>query len=126
MSLKHRTDLYFCFIGWTAQNEIQWAVPILGTLFVGVGMLAAFMCVSTYLIDAYTRYAASAMAANTVLRSIFGAVFPLFGLQMYDALGLGWGNSLLGFISLAMCLIPFLFYYYGERIRTHPRFQVKL
>ena len=89
-------------------------------------MLAAFMCVSTYLIDAYTRYAASAMAANTVLRSIFGAVFHLFGLQMYDALGLGWGNSLLGFISLAMCLIPFLFYYYGERIRTNPRFQVKL
>lgn len=112
--------------GWTTQYHVQWAVPLLGTLFVGVGMLAAFMCINTYLIDAYSRYAASAMAANTVLRSIFGGVFPLFGLQMYGALGLGWGNSLIGFITVALCPIPFLFYYYGERIRTHPKFQVQL
>ena len=81
--------------GWAAQYHVQWAVPLLGTLLVGIGMLAAFMCVSTYLIDAFSRYAASGMAANTVLRSIFGAVFPLFGLQMYSTLGLGWGNSLI-------------------------------
>jgi MFS family permease len=112
--------------GWTAQNQIQWAVPLFGTLLVGVGLLAAFMCLNTYLVDAFERYAASAMAANTILRSILGAVFPLFGLQMYDALGLGWGNSLLAFISLALCPIPWLFYHYGERIRTHPKFQVKL
>lgn len=112
--------------GWTAQYNIQWAVPLFGTLLVGVGMIGAFLCINTYLIDAYTRYAASAIAANTILRSILGACFPLFGLQMYAALGLGWGNSLLGFIALALCPIPVVFYYYGERIRTHPRFQVKL
>lgn len=112
--------------GWTAQYQIQWAVPLFGTMLVGVGLLAAFMCLTTYLVDAFERYAASAMAANTILRSILGAVFPLFGLQMYNALGLGWGNSLLAFISLALCPIPVLFYYYGDRIRTHPKFQVKL
>ncbi|KAK3718324.1 hypothetical protein LTR37_005137 [Vermiconidia calcicola] len=112
--------------GWTTEKKTQWAVPLFGTLLVGVGLIGAFMCLNTYLVDAYTRYAASAMAANTILRSIFGAVFPLFGLQMYDALGLGWGNSLLGFLSLALVPIPFLFYWYGEKIRTHPRFQVKL
>jgi hypothetical protein len=26
---------------------------------------------------------------------------------MYDALGLGWGNSLLGFIALALAPLPF-------------------
>lgn len=112
--------------GWSAQYHVQWAVPLFGTLLVGVGLLAAFMCLNTYLVDAFERYAASAMAANTILRSILGAVFPLFGLQMYGALGLGWGNSLLAFIALALCPIPFAFYWYGERIRTHPRFQVKL
>lgn len=112
--------------GWAAEYTIQWAVPLLGTMFVGLGLIGAFMCINTYLIDAYTRYAASAMAANTILRSILGAVFPLFGLQMYGALGYGWGNSLLGFISAALCPIPFLFYYYGERIRTNPKWQVSL
>jgi hypothetical protein len=37
---------------------------------------------------------------------------------MYEALGLGWGNSLLGFISLAMIPIPVLFWKYGEKLRT--------
>ena len=70
-------------------------------------------------------HAASAIAANTVLRSVFGAVLPLAGLDMYDKLGLGWGNSLLGFVALAFIPVPIFFRLYGERIRTNPRFQVQ-
>lgn len=84
------------------------------------------MPIQTYLIDAYTIHAASAIAANAVLRSLVGAVLPLAGQSMYKALGLGWGNSLLAFIALAMCPIPVIFYKYGERIRTSPKFQLNL
>ena len=84
------------------------------------------MPIQTYLVDAFTIYAASALAANTVLRSLVGAVLPLAGQKMYDNLGLGWGNSLLAFIALAMVPIPWIFYKYGEKIRTSPRFQIKL
>lgn len=83
------------------------------------------MGTSTYLVDAYTVYAASAMAANTVFRSLLGAALPLAGGKMYEALGLGWGNSLLGFIALALCPLPVAFYVYGERIRTSTRFRVE-
>lgn len=82
------------------------------------------MTVSTYLVDAYTTYAASAMAANTVFRSLAGALLPLAGPKMYEKLGLGWGNSLLGFIALALCPLPVIFYVYGERIRTSKLFKV--
>jgi hypothetical protein len=71
-------------------------------------------------------YAASAIAANTIVRSIFGGLLPLSGLKMYDALGYGWGNSLLAFVALAMVSVPLFFYRYGERIRNMPRFQLKL
>ena len=84
------------------------------------------MCMQTYLVDAFTRYAASAVAANTVLRSLLGGLLPLSGLTMYRELGFGWGNSLLAFIALALVPIPSLFSIYGERIRKHPRSQVKL
>ena len=84
------------------------------------------MPIQTYLVDAFTLHAASALAANTVLRSLVGALLPLAGQKMYDTLGLGWGNSLLAFIAVAMCPIPWIFYRYGERIRKSPRFQVKL
>ncbi|KAI5848516.1 benomyl/methotrexate resistance protein [Morchella snyderi] len=109
--------------GWAAQAETHWIVPIIGTTFVGIGILSTFMCVTTYLVDAFTVYAASALAANTVLRSVLGGVLPLAGSRMYERLGLGWGNSLLAFIALAMCPMPVLFNMYGERIRK--RYDVK-
>lgn len=65
-------------------------------------------------------------AASTALRSLVGSVLPLAGPSMYSALGLGWGNSILAFIALALCGVPLLFARYGAAIRTHPRFQVRL
>ncbi|KAH8721625.1 major facilitator superfamily transporter [Ilyonectria robusta] len=112
--------------GWTAQKHIQWAVPLLGTLVVGAGVCIININVNLYLVDAYTIYAASALGASTVLRSVFGATFPLFALQLFNSLGLGWGNSLLGFVALGMWPIPPLFIKYGEYLRTSPKFQVKL
>lgn len=76
------------------------------------------MAVSVYLVDAYEQYAASALAANTVMRSIAGALLPLCALDMYDKLGMGWGNSLLGFLALALVPIPFFIKRYGEKLRN--------
>ena len=111
--------------GWTSEKLAHWIAPIIGTSFVGFGLLATFMPTQTYLVDAFTIYAASALAANAILRSSLGALLPLAGRKMYSGLGLGWGNSLLGFIALAMCPIPYLFFKYGEKIRKSKRFQLK-
>jgi hypothetical protein len=76
------------------------------------------MCLQTYLVDAYITYAASAVAAMTVLRSLAGAMLPLAGLSMYDDLGLGWGNSILAFLALALVPVPVIFFLYGPKIRA--------
>ena len=103
--------------GWSAQYKVQWIVPILGTGLIGIGNLAVFMCITTYMVDAFTVYAASAIAAITVVRSVMGAVLPLAGQSMYSALGLGWGNSLLGFIAVALLPVAWGMIKYGERLR---------
>jgi len=126
----------FFIYGWTADFETHWMGPIIGLTIIGVGEspsnsvsresqtdifagnIICFMGVSMYLMESYMRYAASALAANTVVRSIAGAVLPLCALDMYDALGLGWGNSLLGFIAVALIPVPFLIKKYGEKLRT--------
>ena len=59
-----------------------------------------------YMIDAYLFVAASALASNTVVRSAFGAAFPLFSTQMYDALNPRWASTLVGCIALIMVPIP--------------------
>lgn len=113
----------FFIYGWTAQYHTHWIAPLIGMAVIGFGNLICFMCLQLYLVDAFTIYAASALAANTVFRSIAGAVLPLAGLRMYSTLGLGWGNSLLGFIAVALIPIPFLFLRYGEFLRK--KFELK-
>jgi MFS family permease len=109
--------------GWTAKYHVHWIVPIMSTALIGIGNMAVFMCISTYLIDSFTVYAASALAANTVIRSIMGAVLPLAGQKMYATLGLGWGNSLLAFVALALVPVPWILLKWGEPLRK--RFEIK-
>lgn len=53
----------------------------------GFGLVLVFLSVFNYLIDAYTIYSASVLAANSALRSLFGAAFPLFTSYLYSGLG---------------------------------------
>lgn len=74
------------------------------------------------LVDTYLMYAASAIAANTVIRSACGAAAPLFTNQMFTKLGIGGGGSLIGAVAVLLSLIPFAFYRYGESIRVKSKF----
>ncbi|KAH8673244.1 major facilitator superfamily domain-containing protein [Ilyonectria robusta] len=115
-----------CFLyGWSAYYHTHWIVPILGTFIVGLGSLFVVIPGQIYLVDAFgPEAAASALAANLLIRSPFGAFLTLAASPLYEKLGLGWGNSVLGFICLAFTPVPWLFYRYGETLRT--RFPVEL
>ncbi|KAL3469211.1 major facilitator superfamily domain-containing protein [Aspergillus californicus] len=107
----------FFWYGWTAEKQVHWIVPIIGMFPFGFSLIGVYMPIQTYVIDCYPRYAASANASLTATRSLVGAVLPLAGPKMFETLGLGWGNSLLGFIALVFVPIPILFTRYGKVIR---------
>jgi MFS family permease len=100
--------------GWSAQADAHWILPILGTAVFGIGMVSTLIPIMAYLVDAFTVHAASALAASTLLRAVVAAVLPLAAPRMYARLGLGWGNSLLAFISLGMLPVPWLFFFSGR------------
>lgn len=107
---------------WTSYPRLIWVGPALGGFPVGFGFIFLYNSANNYLVDAYQHQAASALAAKTCIRSFWGAAVVLFTNQMYDRLGYEWATTLLAFISLACCGIPFLFWKYGERIRQRSRF----
>lgn len=78
--------------------------------------MGLFLPLTTYIVDCYPLYAASAIAANVILRSVVGAFLPLAGPPIYASLGLGWGNSLLGIICVVMIPIPLVFYKFGAKL----------
>lgn len=77
-----------------------------------------FIYGSNYLAGAYGYYAASALAGNAVMRSIFGGTLPLAGPIMYRTLTPQWAGTLLGLLEVCLIPIPLAFYRYGERIRA--------
>ncbi|CZT10232.1 related to multidrug resistance protein [Rhynchosporium agropyri] len=107
---------------WTSYRELSWVGPALGGFPVGFGFIFLYNSANNYLVDSYQHQAASALAAKTLICSFWGAAVVLFTKQMYDRLGHQWASSLLAFISLACCAIPYVFYFYGARIRKKSRF----
>lgn len=106
--------------GWGTHTH--WIVVDIGLAMIGSGMILTFQGMQTYVIDAFTLHAASALAAVSFLRSLAGFGFPLFAPAMYNALGYGVGDTILA--AVAIVVGPpavFTFWKYGERIRGMSR-----
>lgn len=110
------------WFAWTSSPHITWVPQVLAGIPIGAGILMIFIQGLNYIIDVYLMHANSAIAANTLIRSLAGAGFPLFATAMYHNLGVPWATSLLGFLTAAMFPVPVLFFIYGKRIRKMSRF----
>lgn len=75
--------------GWSSQYKIFWLIPDIGLFLFGMGMMCVTFVINAYILDIYTLYAASALAGNNSVRSVFAFVFPLFAGSLYGKLGYG-------------------------------------
>ncbi|RAK99933.1 major facilitator superfamily transporter [Aspergillus ibericus CBS 121593] len=104
--------------GWSAQAMAPWIVVDIGAAVFGCDIILSTQAMQQYVMESYRDYVASASAASQFLRSIFAFCFPLFAPALYNHLGCGWGNSVLGFIALRFEVPePFLIWFYGARLR---------
>lgn len=112
------------WFAWAVQDHDHWAVSIVGTFFYGIGQVMILNCTQNYYIDSFEKYAASAIAAGAVFRSVLGGIVPLFAPLLFEKLGYGWGISVFGFMAVAIAPAPLIFFYYGQAVRE--RFSVEL
>ncbi|OLL22900.1 putative transporter [Neolecta irregularis DAH-3] len=110
------------WFAWTGTSNVHWIVPTLAGVPLGFAILTLFIGFLNYLTDVYLAYAASVMAANTVLRSLAGAGFPLFTKQMFENLGVQHAGSILGAFAVFLAPMPHLFVKYGPAIRARSKF----
>lgn len=104
--------------GWSAQARTFWLSADIGAAIFSIGAAMTFASIQAYIIDSYPLFAASAIGATAVLRSLTGFGFPLFAPAMYDKLGYGWGNSVLGFAVLAVGYAGALvLWFFGDWLR---------
>ncbi|KAH7076216.1 major facilitator superfamily domain-containing protein [Paraphoma chrysanthemicola] len=105
-------------LGWTADPKFHWIAPCIGLVMMGTGFFTIFQAALNYLVDTFTAYAASAVAANTFLRSCFAGAFPLVVGPMYRNIGTGPASSITGGFAALLIPVPFVFYVFGKRIRA--------
>lgn len=108
--------------GWTSYSTIHWMAPTVGLAMVGFGTTAVVVSIANYLIDAYSKYAASALGAVGLLENTSLAFLPLAATAMYSGLGFSWASSLLAFVSLALVATPFAVLQWGKEIRSRSPF----
>ncbi|KAL6229182.1 hypothetical protein BDW75DRAFT_250022 [Aspergillus navahoensis] len=106
------------WFGWTGfTSRIHWAVPAAAGIPIGFGILCIFLPCFNYLVDAYLPVAASAVAANIILRSAFASAFPLFTRQMFENMKVQWAATMLGCLAAVLVPIPYVFKALGPRLR---------
>lgn len=112
----------FFWFGWTSYPSVSLWAPMLAGFPMGWSIVWIFLGLFNYTIDSYLFVAASALSGMTVVRSLFGAGFPLFASQMYARLNPRWASTLLGCLAVLMAPIPFILRKYGHRLRRRSKF----
>ncbi|KAF8316780.1 MFS general substrate transporter [Clavulina sp. PMI_390] len=112
----------FFWFGWTSYPGVSYWAPLMSGILFGLSLMFLFLSLLNYIIDVYLFEAASALSANTILRSMAGAGFPLFATQMFKAMNPRWASTMLGLIATVMIPIPLLFIRYGPALRAKSRY----
>ncbi|KAH8664612.1 major facilitator superfamily domain-containing protein [Xylariales sp. PMI_506] len=110
--------------GWTAQYGKFWLAPDVGLFLVALGLVSPLAAIQHYIIDSYSKqgFAASALAAMNLARFLAGFGFPLFADEMFDSLGLGWGNSLLALVAVVTGSLSVSLWKFGPKLRARSSF----
>ncbi|BGP13809.1 hypothetical protein JCM10213v2_001747 [Rhodosporidiobolus nylandii] len=115
----------FCF-AWTAREWIHWIVPCIFICMLNVGIYSIYLATYLYIGDVYDKFSSSGQAAQSLLRNVLGAVFPFFGVTMYDNLTFPWASTLVGFIAGAFAIVPWILIFYGERLRARSKIAISM
>lgn len=113
---------HLCY-GWSLEYHQHWTLPIAGTSLSAFGIVLVFQAVQAYLVEAYTLYAASAIALSIGVRCVCGLTIPLAAPRLYQELGYGWGNTLLAAFAALMLPVALLLVKHGAKLRERSQFR---
>ncbi|CAK9437129.1 uncharacterized protein LODBEIA_P15440 [Lodderomyces beijingensis] len=110
------------WLGWTSRPSVHWMAPVASGVPFGFGLILVFFSVVLYFSLSYPPIiVASAIAANNLLRYLLASVFPLFTVQCFENLGIGWAGTLFALISVLLVPLPFVFAHFGPRLRSQSK-----
>jgi MFS family permease len=108
--------------GWATYWHISPALLLLTVAVLGFTFSLGFLPLMAYVVDATGIYSASAMTGLIVTRCLMGTFLPLATDPLVDALGYGWGFSVLAGLCLVLTPILGVVLRYGHWIRKRSKY----
>ncbi|CEJ62814.1 hypothetical protein PMG11_11301 [Penicillium brasilianum] len=104
--------------GWSAEAHTMWLGPDVGIFIFGVANITLVQSMLLYIVGSYHNHAASALAADVLLRSLFGFALPLAAPSLLKSLGRGWEMTLLAALAGTLGVSsPIVLWFHGRAIR---------
>ncbi|RAL12442.1 putative MFS multidrug transporter [Aspergillus homomorphus CBS 101889] len=110
---------------WTippAMSQVPWMVSVVALVLTGFSLNEIDYVLGGYLTDSYLSYAASGLAALSLVRATLSAVLPLVSAPMLQRLGANGAVSVLAALATVFCAVPPLFTRYGRGLRARSAF----
>ena len=103
--------------GWIPAAHWPVHVLLLAVALLGVVLLMTSIALSSYVVDAFGIYSASAMTIVLIARCLGGTLLPLAIPPLTRALGFGYGFLVLGAIFVVLIPLPVAVMRYGRQWR---------
>ncbi len=107
--------------GWVLQAETSLAGPLVLLFVVGLCVTGSFSILNTLLVDLYPEAPATAVAANNLVRCLFGAAGTAFIESMLRALGRGWTYTFWALVLVVFSPLLWVLTVRGPRWREERR-----
>ncbi|KAK0385656.1 hypothetical protein NLU13_6833 [Sarocladium strictum] len=108
--------------GWFTQWRLPIAALIVASSLVMVSVMLVLVTLSSYVVDAFGLYSASAMTGVIISRCLMGSFLPLTAAPLVERLDYGWGFTVLAAVPFSLMPIPMLVMRYGPRWRQWSRY----
>ncbi|KAK0642000.1 major facilitator superfamily domain-containing protein [Cercophora newfieldiana] len=107
--------------GWTLQAETHVAGPLVLLYIIGLCVTGSFSILNTIVVDLYPEAPATAIAANNLVRCLFGAGGTAVIEPMLKALGRGWTFTFWALILVVFSPMLYILTRIGPRCREERR-----
>jgi len=103
--------------GWVPHARWHVSLLLLAVALIGFFMIMVMVPLSSYIVDAFGIYSASAMTMVLIARCLAGTLLPLAIPPLTEAVGLGYGFLILAAVCLVLIPLPVAVMRYGKSWR---------
>jgi MFS transporter, DHA1 family, multidrug resistance protein len=114
------------WVGNTAKPPVNYVVPIVGTAVYVWGSISVLIGLIAYLFDAYPpRGTLEALSAAACFRIALAGIIPLVVIQSFMQATPKWTLGALGFVGFALIPVPYVLFFFGQRMRERSRYNAE-